>query len=71
MTNQDRYRKEFESFDWSKGLSRADLMIMSAECPPDMLSIIPANRRFRSFEEFWSFFSPTPTGTSSQSGKRG
>ena len=59
MANVDRYRKEFEGFDWSKGLSKNDLMMQCVECPPDLLESIPANRKFTSFEEFWTFFSPT------------
>jgi hypothetical protein len=59
MANADRYRKEFESLDWSGGLTKHDLMMQCAECPPDLLEIIPANRKFKSFDEFWSFFSPS------------
>jgi hypothetical protein len=61
MANVDRYRKEFESLDWSQGLTKNDLMMQCAECPSDLLDIIPANRKFTSFEEFWAFFSPSKT----------
>jgi hypothetical protein len=61
MASVDRYRKEFEGLDWSKGLTKNDLMMQCVECPSDMLEIIPANRRFSSFEEFWQFFSPAET----------
>lgn len=63
MANVDRYRKEFESLDWSKGLNKKDLMVQCAECPADLLAMIPANRRFASFDEFWRFFSPPSTET--------
>ena len=65
--NVDRYRKEFASFDWSKGLTKNDLMMLCIECPSDLLATIPANRKFTSFDEFWRFFSPSSAGTPSQS----
>jgi hypothetical protein len=58
MANADRYRKEFQSLDWSKGLTKNDLMMQCTECPADLLETIPANRKFASFEEFWQFFAP-------------
>ncbi len=69
MANVDRYRKEFEDLDWSKGLTKNDLMMQCVECPADLLETIPANRRFNSFDEFWQFFAPPSAQTPNQSRK--
>ncbi len=51
----DRYRSDFENLEWSNGLTRDELIMHCITCPPDLLSTIPANRRFYSFQEFWDF----------------
>ena len=69
MANVDRYRKEFESLDWSRGLTKNDLMMQCTECPADLLETIPANRKFTSFDEFWQFFAPPSAQAPGQSSK--
>ncbi len=57
-TNYDLYRQDFQNLDWSKGLTRDELMMSCVNCPPDLLATIPSNRKFYSFEEFWQFLAP-------------
>jgi hypothetical protein len=66
--DMERYRSELERLDWSKGISKNDLMNRFPNVPQNFWDLIPSNRTFTSFNEFWNFLS---TATAGQMGRPG
>jgi hypothetical protein len=51
----ERYRQELERLDWSKGITKQDLMNRFPNVPQNYWDLIPANRTFTNFNDFWNF----------------
>jgi hypothetical protein len=49
----EQFRPQLERLDWSKGLTKDQIMQQVGSLPMGMLDRIPGNKTFYSFNDFW------------------
>jgi hypothetical protein len=59
----ESWRTEFQNLDWSRGWTRDDLQQRFPTIPSNFWAMVPAGRKFTSFNDFWNAVQPTGTGT--------
>ena len=58
----EQFRPQLERLDWSKGLTKDQIMQQVGSLPMGFLDRIPANKTFYSFNDFWREMQSMSTG---------
>ena len=58
----EQFRPQLERLDWSKGLTKDQIMQQVGSLPMGMMDRIPSNKTFYSFNDFWREMQSMSTG---------